>query len=60
MPCLHIHISCKLQGVSFRYYLMKEDLRLDIAGRVKNLEDGRMEVMAQGKEENLQQLLRLC
>jgi len=39
---------------------MKEDLRLDIAGRVKNLEDGRMEVMAQGKEENLQQLLRLC
>ncbi|MEK6963171.1 MAG: acylphosphatase [Nanoarchaeota archaeon] len=60
MPCLHIHISGKVQGVSFRYYVLKEAQRRGVFGWVKNLEDGRMEVVAQGKEEELQQLTRLC
>ncbi len=60
MPCLHIHISGKVQGVSFRYYILKEAQRLGIFGWVKNLENGQMEVVAQGKEEELQQLIRLC
>ncbi len=59
MPCQHIHITGKVQGVSFRYYILKEAQRLGINGWVKNLEDGRMEAIAQGKEEDLQQLLRL-
>ncbi|HLD05508.1 MAG TPA: acylphosphatase [Candidatus Nanoarchaeia archaeon] len=60
MPCLHIYISGKVQGVSFRYYLMKEAQRLGILGWVKNLEDGRMEVIAQSKSEALQEFLRHC
>lgn len=39
---------------------MKEAQRLGINGWVKNLEDGRMEAIAQGKEDELQQLLQLC
>ena len=60
MKRIHMFISGKVQGVSFRYYLMKEAQRLGILGWVKNLEDGRMEVIAQGKEEDLQEFLRHC
>ena len=39
-----------MQGVCFRYYTMQTALELGIRGWVRNLNDGRVELMATGDE----------
>jgi acylphosphatase len=38
----------RVQGVGFRWFVMREAARLDLAGYVRNLPDGTVEVVAQG------------
>jgi tRNA pseudouridine55 synthase len=47
----------RVQGVGYRYFVREKAQSLDISGYVKNLEDGTVEVLAQGREENLQKLI---
>jgi tRNA pseudouridine55 synthase len=47
----------KVQGVGYRYFVREKAQILDLFGYVKNLEDGTVEVLAQGREENLQKLI---
>ncbi len=47
----------KVQGVGYRYFTEKIAKNLNILGYVKNLEDGTVEVVAQGKEEDLQKFI---
>jgi tRNA pseudouridine55 synthase len=47
----------RVQGVGYRYFVKEKAQSLDIFGYVKNLEDGSVEVLAQGREENLQKLI---
>jgi len=47
----------KVQGVGYRYFTEKIAKKLNIFGYVKNLEDGTVEVVAQGKEEDLQKFI---
>jgi tRNA pseudouridine55 synthase len=47
----------RVQGVGYRYFVKEKAQNLDIFGYVKNLEDGSVEVLAQGREENLQKLI---
>jgi|GEM_PF-101952 len=47
----------RVQGVGYRYFVKEKAQSLDISGYVKNLEDGTVEVLAQGREENLQKLI---
>jgi tRNA pseudouridine55 synthase len=47
----------RVQGVGYRYFVKEKAQSLDIFGYVKNLEDGTVEVLAQGREENLQKLI---
>lgn len=54
--CLHCYVSGKVQGVWFRANTQREAQRLKLTGWVKNLTDGRVEVLACGEEANLQQL----
>lgn len=37
-----------MQGVGFRWFVMREATRLDLAGYVRNLPDGSVEVVAEG------------
>jgi len=46
-----------VQGVGFRYFVYKNAKDLNVLGYVKNLEDGTVEVLAQGKEKDLQKLI---
>jgi len=46
-------ISGRVQGVSFRYYTQRAANRLGIKGFVRNLPDGRVEVLARADEEAL-------
>ena len=54
---LHCFVSGKVQGVCFRLETQAQAKRLGLTGWVRNLTDGRVEVMACGDE---QQLNRLC
>ncbi len=60
MPCLNILIAGQVQGVSFRYFIAREARLLNIKGWVRNRQDRLVEVLAQGEESALQQLLRKC
>lgn len=56
--CLHGYISGTVQGVSFRQSTCAEAQRLDLDGWVRNLADGRVEVLVEGDEEPVRQLAR--
>lgn len=49
-----------VQGVGFRRFVKKNALNLGLKGWVKNLSDGRVEVLAQGSKETIDQLVSIC
>jgi acylphosphatase len=53
---MHAFISGYVQGVSFRYYTKKQANSLNLKGFVRNLPDGRVEVVAQGPKRGLERL----
>ena len=48
MSAVRYIVSGRVQGVGFRWFVMREATRLDLAGYVRNLPDGTVEVVAQG------------
>ncbi len=50
------YISGMVQGVGYRFFALRVAERLRIAGYVKNLRDGRVEVYAIGSAEQLRAL----
>ena len=46
-------VSGRVQGVGYRYFVLREAERLGLAGFARNLPDGRVEVVAEGAEEVL-------
>lgn len=53
----HIFAHGRVQGVSFRYYVRKRAAALALKGYVRNLADGRVEILARGSRERLGKLL---
>jgi len=53
----HWFVSGRVQGVGFRYHVMRVAGRLDVRGDVRNLSDGRVEIRAQGSPEAIAALL---
>ena len=49
-----------VQGVGFRYFVRQEATRLGLAGAVWNRPDGSVEVVVQGEEALLDQLVEQC
>lgn len=56
MTCARFLISGKVQGVFFRASTRQHADRLGLAGRAVNLDDGRVEVVACGDEDALEEL----
>ena len=50
-------VSGRVQGVGFRWFVLRQARRSGVAGDVRNLADGRVEVRARGTAEGLEQLL---
>lgn len=55
--CVHCLVSGKVQGVWYRGSTQTEARRLGLVGWVKNLPDGRVELLAVGDETRLLALL---
>lgn len=54
---LEARIYGRVQGVGFRRFVQIHAIRLGITGYAKNLDDGSVEVIAEGYEESLRKLL---
>jgi len=54
--CMHAFVSGKVQGVWFRSFVQQRALELRLTGFVRNLPDGRVEVVAEGPFQQLEQL----
>ncbi len=57
---LRLFISGHVQGVGFRYWVQEQAIRLGLSGFTRNLSDGRVEVLAQGEDDALNELARWC
>jgi acylphosphatase len=60
MKALQINVSGRVQGVCFRASAREEARRIGVAGWVKNVSNGTVEVFIQGPEENVNRLLSWC
>lgn len=54
---VHLFVSGRVQGVYFRAHTHKKARALALAGWVRNLPDGRVEIVAEGVEENIASFL---
>jgi acylphosphatase len=50
----HVFVSGRVQGVAYRYFAQKWAGTLFLSGWVRNLADGRVEVLAEGEKEALE------
>ena len=51
---LHVYFSGHVQGVGFRYSVKQLSLEFDVTGWVKNLPDGRVELVTEGERNELE------
>lgn len=55
-----INIQGKVQGVFFREFVKKAARKLNLKGYVRNMRDDSVDVVAEGDEESLNQLIAEC
>lgn len=60
MKQAHIVVSGRVQGVFFRTTTKDKARQLGLKGYVKNLGNGDVEVVAQGDENSLRELIQFC
>jgi len=53
---LHVRITGTVQGVGFRWFVRERARRLGLAGWVRNMDDGSLEVAASGDEQQVEML----
>ena len=55
-----ILVSGRVQGVFFRYNTTRKASELRLTGIVRNLRDGRVEIVCEGPEEEIENLVEWC
>ena len=59
MKQIRLYISGLVQGVGFRNFVRSKAKKFEITGWVRNLTDGRVEVVAQGTDEKLTEFIEV-
>jgi acylphosphatase len=59
MERLHAIVVGRVQGVGFRFFVKRHADLLGLTGYVRNLPEGRVDVVAEGSTEALDQLTKL-
>lgn len=57
---IHLRITGRVQGVSYRAYALRKATELGLGGWVRNVTDGTVELVAEGNPEPLGALLDWC
>lgn len=57
MKRVHIWVSGRVQGIFFRANTRRKAMDLGLKGWVKNLEDGRVEAVIEGKDSDVKKML---
>lgn len=60
MRTIRIKINGLVQGVNFRKYIKDEADKLSLKGHVRNLDTGEVEVVAEGKTEDIDTIISVC
>ncbi|MBT4624845.1 MAG: acylphosphatase [Verrucomicrobia bacterium] len=55
---VHVHYSGRVQGVGFRYTVRALVPGYDVLGTIRNLPDGRVELVAEGERAELEEFLQ--
>ena len=55
---LHIFYSGRVQGIGFRYTVKSLVSEFEVTGTIRNLSDGRVELVAEGTKEELESFRR--
>ena len=55
---VHVHYSGRVQGVVFRYTVKSLVPGYDVLGIIRNLPDGRVELIAEGERTELEEFLQ--
>ena len=57
---IHIFITGRVQGVFFRQSTRVIAIKNNVNGQVRNLDDGRVEIVAEGEKQNIDNLTNWC
>ena len=60
MKAIHLVIHGRVQGVFFRKYTKQKAQSLKLKGTVKNLQNGSVDIIAQGDEDRLRIFIEWC
>lgn len=60
MKRAHVFVSGRVQGVFYRAETKNNASRLNLTGWARNLPDGRVEAVIEGKEDNVNALIDWC
>ena len=60
MKTIRVYLSGSVHGVFFRKFLEEKANEFGIRGFARNLEDGRVEVLIEGRDENVNSMLEVC
>jgi len=54
---IHLFVSGRVQGISFRWRTRHKAQQIKVLGWVKNLPDGRVEMILEGERERIEELI---
>jgi len=57
---IKIIVSGRVQGVGFRYHTRNQAKKLEVFGYVRNLDNGDVEIVAQGEKSKINKLINWC
>ena len=57
---IHIFITGRVQGVFFRQSTRVMAIKNNVNGWIRNLDDGRVEIVAEGETQNIDNLVTWC
>lgn len=61
MKEVYFKISGRVQGVGFRWFVVRKATEIGaLSGWVRNAEDGTVEVLVKGREEDVERLMNAC